>query len=489
MKKIKGLMFTFIILMMIGFTNVKAADLNDILDTVVPEGKFSINAIQPKDGMEFDFYIMEFLGNFGEEYYDQNVFFTIRDCNTDFTTCDLVAIEQGAEDPIPLGEASREVTMVWHTSNPIVKKKVDAYSKQLTDLIVEGDEGWPIPYLIDLTDMSLINYYVSANTKDMNKVSLNKTISYSETLREMFGGANMSYSTDMRRGNTALFDTYGIGGFYFYYNNIIYGVVDEVGIKFIQAIYVPSDIELTDVALIAAANKRIKDYLPNSNITITVGELMSSTEYEYADFSSLVDLTKTTDKTYLINFGDFSVPFLIVTDSTKMTNPKFKTNDLDTNIGIMSDETSIPLDTVVNVNELDKDGAEYKKLLEQIGAQKMISYDLVLSSKTKKENITKLDSGKFLVSIPVPGDLDGKDLIVYYVNAKGEKEVHEVNIKDGYASFETNHFSIYNLTEKPSEPNPQTYDGTINYFIFGIISLIGLCGTGLCFKKKPVRIR
>ena len=39
----------------------------------------------------------------------------------------------------------------------------------------------------------------------------------------------------------------------------------------------------------------------------------------------------------------------------------------------------------------------------------------------------------------------------YQVKGTGEKEEHDVTIKDGYAVFTTDHFSIYTLAEKKSK--------------------------------------
>ena len=80
-------------------------------------------------------------------------------------------------------------------------------------------------------------------------------------------------------------------------------------------------------------------------------------------------------------------------------------------------------------------------------------------------------------------DYKGKDLIVYYITSEGAKEEHEVIVKDGYASFETNHFSTYVLAEK-AEENPKTYDGIINSIFAGSISLIGLVCVIIYLKKR-----
>ena len=70
-----------------------------------------------------------------------------------------------------------------------------------------------------------------------------------------------------------------------------------------------------------------------------------------------------------------------------------------------------------------------------------------------------------------------------YITSEGAKEEHEVIVKDGYASFETNHFSTYVLAEK-AEENPKTYDRIINSIFAGSISLIGLVCVIIYLKKE-----
>jgi hypothetical protein len=487
MKKIEFLMLTFIMFMMIGITNVNAADLEAVADEVAPNDTISFSAIAPTEPMEMDFYTNGYFVKLNEDYNDDNVNVGLNNCNGTYTVCELRVVEQGIEDPIPIGEETRSVNVVWQPTNSSIKTKVNTYINTLLDIQGMGEWG-PNNYYFDITDMSLINYYVSANTKELDDNVVNRTISYSETLRNMFGGVNMTYAIDFRAGTSYLpFSSSAFGGLLFNYEGVVYGFADKAGIKFIEAIYVPSDTVLSDATLIAAANNRIEEYLPNSNITITAGDALDTFLNEVGgplDFSELIDTTKTTDRSYLVNFGSFSVPFVIVADSSKMINPEFATNDINTDVNISSAITTIPLDTVVSVDELDEEGEEYQRLLALIGTDKMISYNLTLFSKTKNNNIIKLDNGKFLVNIPVPSELEGKTLIVYYVNAKNEKEAHDVTVKDGYASFETDHFSIYSLTEKiAGEENPQTYDGITTYFILVMISLIGLLGAGWYFKK------
>ena len=80
--------------------------------------------------------------------------------------------------------------------------------------------------------------------------------------------------------------------------------------------------------------------------------------------------------------------------------------------------------------------------------------------------------------------------MVYYVGSNNEPEVYEVNVEDGYAIFNTNHFSIYTLGYKsstqntPTLENPNTFDGIGNSIFTGTISFISLIGITLYLKKR-----
>ena len=125
-------------------------------------------------------------------------------------------------------------------------------------------------------------------------------------------------------------------------------------------------------------------------------------------------------------------------------------------------------------------------------------YDIKLYSSAKAEYITKLDNGKFEVKIPVSKKLEGKTLVVYYVDEDNNITEHEVNIKDGYAIFETDHFSIYTLAEKKINNEnlensgkgeaipevPETFDGINSYALIGFVSLLCIFKTGYLFKKE-----
>lgn len=489
MKKLKIIIFTLMGFMLLGAKSVNAADLESLARQYVIDDKIVFNKFTvPTNITEFEFYLGQITKTMNDGLPD-SLSISLTDCNETYTICNVRASEMDPDDYYnTIDEYTiNDVTVQWATTNPIIKNIVNQYVADLAVLRTEKNLGDTEPLLFNLNDLALINYYISANSKTLNDNIVNRTFNFSESYKNFFRSSNITNTIEFRAGTSYLpFSTLAFGGMVFYYNGTAYGAFESIGIKLIESLYVPSNTELTDAALITAAERRIDEYLPNSNISITAGNPLSGYMDEFdepIDFSGYIDLSKTTNKTYLVDFGSFIVPFVIVADSTKMTTPSFSTNDLMTNVGIVSNESSVPLDSIINVDELDEESEEYQRLAQLIGAEKMKSYDLALFSETKNSNITRLDNGKFLVSIPIPTELEGKTLIVYYVNAQNEKEAHEVTIKDGFATFETNHFSTYSLTEK-TEENPQTFDGITSYVIIGIISLTGFAGTLLYINNK-----
>ena len=71
----------------------------------------------------------------------------------------------------------------------------------------------------------------------------------------------------------------------------------------------------------------------------------------------------------------------------------------------------------------------------------------------------------------------------------GKIEKHEVVVQNGFAIFETDHFSVYTLAEEISLNtedinNPQTDDKIIMYLLILLISSFGVSKTIIYLKNK-----
>lgn len=493
-KTIKMFSLILISIFAINITNVKADEeldkqFEEIYKNEVKDGVYEINyAVKPRSYNEFDAFV-SYLHNdyYNGKYKSLGIYYGV-ECN-DNIEC-YFYISKG----LLYTKKYEDVIIKWAEPNTMIKKNIDSYIEKLAKIQGKSEYGYYNTYYFELTDLNLINYYVTSNTRELSSSDFCKITNYTEDVKKFFDNADLTYEIDTRAGvEYTPFNTRAFGNLIVSYNGLRYAAQESVGARTKEILYVPSDTEINDESLINAALKRLKEYMPNNKITITKGKALNTyldDANQEIDFTEITDLTKTTDHTYTFNFGDFTVDFLIVADSSKMTVPVFAAKNLDKDITVTSKESSIPLDTMIIAKNLDKDSKEYQIIKKSINQNNLHSLDITLFSNVKNSKITKLENGIFEVTMPVPADLEGKNLAIYYVTDDGKVEEHEVTIKDGYATFQTNHFSIYTLAEKTNSiVNPKTGDNISLYIILSISSLIMLTVCSICLSYKNKRVK
>ncbi len=156
------------------------------------------------------------------------------------------------------------------------------------------------------------------------------------------------------------------------------------------------------------------------------------------------------DYYFTMAIGEEEYSFVVIKDSERMITPEYKSSDVKTGITVDSADSSIPLDTLISVDELTS-GKEYEEIMSVLDAKDSKSFDINLFSNTLDKYITKLTSGEFKVSIPIGAEFDGKELVVYYVDENKEIHEFEVTVVDDEAVFTTDHFSVYTLVGKTVE--------------------------------------
>lgn len=173
----------------------------------------------------------------------------------------------------------------------------------------------------------------------------------------------------------------------------------------------------------------------------------------YDDFGKEVigiDGVNENDDTFIvtINVGNKQSTHNIVIkkDSSKIITPTYATADMTTDVVVSSTSSEIPLDTQLQANKLTS-GKDYERIMNRLAVENSVTYDLKLYSSSLNKLI---EEGSFEVKLPIPEELKGKNLIVYYVDANDNVTEHEVTVKDGFAIFTTDHFSIYTLAEVPT---------------------------------------
>ena len=191
--------------------------------------------------------------------------------------------------------------------------------------------------------------------------------------------------------------------------------------------------------------------LDKMNYESQSGYIMNEKEYilsqydeEDGEFNFLQNAAG--DYWFNMEIGDVSHMFVVIVDSDGMVNPQYRSSDVATDVTVSSGNNSIPLDTRINVDQLTS-GAVYEKIIKTLNVEDNLTFDISLYSCSLEKNITKLSNGKFEVNIPVGSNFKDKSLVVYYVDDKLGIQEFEVTVKDGYAIFETDHFSIYTLAE------------------------------------------
>ena len=487
-KKIIGFL-TLIISFIFLLGNVSATEnKEELIKKIAPDGKNAVFKMKrPSSIIEGDFNVNGYVNNLFnvDGYYIQAACLSepYEDCIVEIYTKDY----SETYDP----ELRKSVPVsgwkgVYNINVTYDEPKENATINNYINKLNKFDSMDPKTYYV-VEDLSLINYYLTSNNSELwNHGASGRALRYSN-INDVTKGSNMTYFLDIRAGNqdeTLMYES-AFGPMSVFYNGYSYGAREE-GIYLKRVIYIPKDTNNNPKDYALAAQKRISEYLEDSSLVkVTYGGTLSS----LGEYSEDVDYPVQSDdgNYYNVTVGKRTYKFYVIkADSSLLVNPTYISTDINSNIEVTSDNSSIPLDTALTVNELSD-----STISEKIGTQNYKLYDINLYSSAKNSKIEKLDNGKFLVKIPIPSDLNEKNLVVYYIPSSGEKEAHEVTVKDGYASFETDHFSTYVLAEKVSTgtenntiKNPNTFDNIALYVSSMILSFTGLTCAVLYLRRK-----
>jgi len=368
------------------------------------------------------------------------------------------------------------------------KKEIDAIEKNILNNTkpLSNFESSLNGIYFEVEDLNYLNYIVNDYNEYHDGIAL-----YSSDLKSIFRYNNFKYYFDFRAGNVTPFYNHMFGYMLVEKNDLLYSMMFTAGIAVKPVIYIPDNTKDTDNDYINAALKRIKAYLEIDNISMTVGGKRTDFEVQYPELSTvwnrIYNEEKLSDNYYVLDIDGKKFNFLIEKNTKKAKDMEFKTKDLESDVEINTTSGLVPLDTSIQVDIIGKDHKEYQKILEALGRDNADIYDLKLFSESKEQYITKLPNGKFKVRIPLKDEYKNKELKVYYVDDNGNIETYEVIVDNGYAIFETNHFSTYSLVAEENISNPNTLDNISLYFMIGMISVIGMIGTAFMMKKDIVK--
>lgn len=129
--------------------------------------------------------------------------------------------------------------------------------------------------------------------------------------------------------------------------------------------------------------------------------------------------------------------------------------DSKTNIKLEAQKDVIPDNTTMNITEITS-GETFDKIKNiLLGIKNFKAFDITL-----KVNDTNIQpNSKVKMSVPIPVGFDASRLAIYRFEEDGTKTEYKVKVENGYATFETEHFSIYVLGET-TKLSSETQDKT-----------------------------
>lgn len=477
------------------------------------DGELEVKTIRPTTDNEAMILLSDYLYATTEKIFIDPV-----TCNDDYTKCEL-----SYNPGWTLDQTEKHEVDIIYNYDESIKRIIDGYSSRIPE---------DLEYF-EVRDMELINFWVNG------KGDVETLINYSSHLKEYLDYKN--FIIDLRMGNDAPFLTMASGIANFTYDGVLYGARLGTGVRAKHIIFVDEETGNTKEELAEAAQNRIDEYVGEGKVEVQykgedlyhyfvdmydeeIQKYQNILDAEMAkpeneqDYATLMDSKFWVEqyneyKEYFIESynsedgenaflkdaeGDYYFSatikdgneekeylFIIVKDSNSMIKPTYKTSDLGTDVTITSEASSIPLDTLVQVEKLTS-GEEYEKIIKVLNNINIESFDVNLYSKSLEDYIRKLEDGTFEVKIPISEKFKGKEknLVVYYISDDGKIEPFTVETKDGYAVFTTNHFSTYTLATTNDVLPPKTGDGITTYFIIGLISMLGLAAVALYIKKQ-----
>lgn len=467
MKSKKILIFTAMVILslvtvLVLQTNVYATK-TEILDG---NGILNVNSIKPTSEEECYNYISNHLMTMEgiNEAFPINI-------KSDYTECDIEIFYTDGTN-----ETKKNVKISYKDSNATIKEKINEIAEKI-----------PAERTFEINDLEIINYWLNGYRKNYDAKSRDTIANYSGELKKEFNNKNIgiSFTTATGAGSDAVFYQEALGEAVLKYNEINYASLPFIGTRINNIIYVPDNTENTKEELLVAAQKRIDNYLgtkgkikleyagtvmdaclryyyENDTEWKEMDENMTFEEYLNSPFRPAISLNEETgldeisEDTYAFSttINQAKHYLLIKRDSSRMVTPVYKNTDLLTNIQINSDSSSIPLDTNIKAEKLIS-GDVYDKIIKLLNVNENETFDLNLYSNSVNKYIKKLNDTTFEVKIPLPENLRNKELKAFYVDSNNEIIEYDVTVKDGYAIFLTDHFSIYTIAEKKNINNTQ----------------------------------
>ena len=233
------------------------------------------------------------------------------------------------------------------------------------------------------------------------------------------------------------------------YNDYVYDVYDKITAKLQRVVYIPSSTEDTQEAYMAAAKKRIQQYI---GATGTVSILdTSGGDYDYSDYndvklqysgqyigrdlSSYLGMNVYNNDYYSLKYRGLTQGIVIVKNDNLLSTENFNQTDVKTNVNVKV----APLASNLNLASLivTKYSATQKSEdIERAGLQYGEAYNITT---TNPFNVTiglghyNGASASVTIDFPIPEMLRTKDIKIFYVSDNGVLKELPVSIQGNHA--------------------------------------------------------
>lgn len=541
-KLLAGLLAVVMVLMMLpcmafAADTASEKEMSEAFRKPLTDGKLVFNYVKPSSDEDATVWLCQ------EEFCIANpdFFFYPDDFTDDFSKVTLYLYEN-AEN-----EESHIVDVVWNYDVNVWKSAQSFIEKFPRDR-----------YWFSVSYLELVNYWAHHNPDS----EIDSLANYSGELKQILGNSNFLCDIEVRAGSDDIFYTERLGSAKLIHDGIVYLASGTIGARAEHAIYVPKSTADTKEGLVAAAQKRIDDYIGKNIIKITAadetvtdyynseiarydreleeaqseleeakairaremekdeslrdGNIISQCDFKIMECDRNIASIPQNKQHFMKQFdeggdlhflknaaGDYffyveridteeTYKFVIIKNDDKLAVPSYATVDLKTNVSVTTDSSSVPLDAVIEVEKLTE-GTDYDRIIKILDVKENETFDIKIRSGSIDNYVAKLEDGKFEVKIPVPEKLKGKALVVYYVDQNDNPIEYEVTVKDGFAVFATDHFSVYTLAEKANQKSeiqgtgssPQTGDESSMalWITLMIVVALGVSGT-LLYRRK-----
>ncbi len=223
------------------FVNAESQQMSKEFSKVLTNGKLVFNFAKPTSIDD------EMVWIAAESFALNNDSFLL---NPDTFTEDFSKVELKMF-PFSENEETHIVDVVWN---------YDANVLEASKSIVENfPDEWATYISLELSDLEFVNYCVY--NKPVHNNYNGALANYSSKPKDAMGGSNFYFEVQLHGQGNPLFYTTNGGTARLMHNNIAYYAVGGINTKANHAIYVPENTADTKEALMAAAQKRIDDYM------------------------------------------------------------------------------------------------------------------------------------------------------------------------------------------------------------------------------------